>query len=901
MVWPFRKRRRTVKDDIDQPATEKAPPEQQPTSAATLPQAGPTPPIAIPRTTSKREAEELPIVEDEKTTESSLMKTKLPQDASHKENVPPSSSHNKRASSREDITALPVTRKLDSSPHLRPIDSERPHIPYNFRPYSSSQTSIQREPNMSPSSPRQPNKLQSRRSAYDSATPSRRPSSKRRKDPLREEEIRAMGAHSPIPKRPGDGPLRRDSKKMRGYGMKDAYVSLPADDDVDSNMTGVMEQRGWELGSFDLFNPRPAVRLSGTPQYVTPSSLSTPSPIAEMVRKDKEKAPVSRDRHRKRETIGVRADDLDATDLRVLMERDAKRRDKRKQEQQEKLDRKLRDRNGRNRGDSDRKKREAEEARQADKLRQADEARQAEEARQRAEEDERSRELMTSPTAVHPALRDTSAEDQSELVDVSMPEREPEVLSPVPVEQYQTPAEQPQNPFTDAAAERVTTPAVEQLPGAFSPVQTPMEEPVIETAREMPMTQTETPPLSPVRTGATASSFPKSVAASRASDFSTPPPITDQRRQSDPKPDRRAGAWATFFRRGGTNLRKASDAPPSEGSFSNTSRESMRNQPLPPHLVDTQAQTPRRKSGTPVRTQSKFREDLPEMPISPPDSRLPSPDVTNAAAAAAARRRGKTSTPVAVPEDVTMAEADQPSSFRNDTPISPSIRSNRITSMGSVDSEASWMASGAGKRHSTQSGVNRSIGSLNQRFTGSYEELGRDNDGEHFQRMTSSSPDKRSKLSSSLAALTGETPDEESDEDGVADLETPGDPITMHEGVRRKPTLVHRDPRMKSREGLLTENAGEVETPDEPGSTEPTSAATGGRGSLFGFDDAEEEPEMKRASSVDYGSKGHARQISAGSARLIQRATGGGIKEEPPLPNTSSPRTGTARLETRGT
>ncbi|KAK5165229.1 uncharacterized protein LTR77_009327 [Saxophila tyrrhenica] len=880
-IWPFRKRRRSAKDDVQQqPLSEKAQPEQPPTRAATDPSPPSTQPIAIPRKTSKR-ADEQPRAAtfDEKATEASLMRSKQAREASHKENVPPSSSY--RRHSREDITALPLSRKLDSSPHLRPIDSERPHIPYNFRPYSTSQTSIQPEPNMSPP-PRQPNKLRSRRSQYDSATPSRRQSSKRRKDDrVREEEIRAMGAQSPIPKRPGDGPLRRDSKKMRSYGIKDSYVSLPQSDDVDSNMTGIAEQRGWELGSFDMFNPRPAVRLSGTPQYIAPSSMPSPSPIAEMVERDKEKMPAKSERTRKRETIGVRADDLDASDLRMLMERDAKRREQKKKEQQEKLDRKLRNRNGRNRGDSDRKRREAEEERRED------------EAKQRAEEERRGREMLTPPTDIHPALRDRS-EDRRQLVDVPVPVPQTEPPAREGAEEYGTPAEQPENPFTDAAVEQeAATPPVEQMPGAFSPVQTPMEDPVIETAREMKMAQTATPPLSPVRTGATASSLPKSMDARRASETPLPPPpITDQRRHSDQKMERRAGAWATFFRRGGTNLRKDGTAP-SEASFSNTSRESMRNQPLPAHLVDTQAQAPRRKSGTPARTQSKFREDLPEMPISPPDSRMPSPDVTLvSAAAAAARRKARSSAPNTVPEDVTMPDADQPSSYRNDTPISPSIRSNRMMSMASVDSEGSWLASGATNRHSTQSGVNRSIGSLNQRFTGSYEELGRDADGEYFQRGQASSPDtKRTKLST-LAALTGDNvPDEESDEDGVPDLSNPSDPMTMHESVRRQPTLVHRDPRVKSREGLLTEFAG-AETP-EP---DPESAATGGRGSMFGFDTEEEGEEevveVKRAGSVDYGSRGHARQISAGSARLIGSSRGGrgeGIEEEPPVPG-STPR-----------
>jgi hypothetical protein len=92
--------------------------------------------------------------------------------------------------------------------------------------------------------------------------------------------------------------------------------------------------------------------------------------------------------------------------------------------------------------------------------------------------------------------------------------------------------------------------------------------------------------------------------------------------------------------------------------------------------------------------------------------------------------------------------------------------------------------------------------------------------------------------------------------------------------VRRQPTLVHRDPRAKSREALLTEySAGGGDTPV------PTSADTG-RGSME-FDPEEPEPQLQRASSVGYG-KGHARQISAGSAKLF---------DVPPRSPTSHPTT----------
>lgn len=328
------------------------------------------------------------------------------------------------------------------------------------------------------------------------------------------------------------------------------------------------------------------------------------------------------------------------------------------------------------------------------------------------------------------------------------------------------------------------------------------------------------------------------------------------------------GGWASFFRRGPTVRRPGesiASSPSETTSFSNISRESMRHQPLPAHLDDTQAQPrPRPKSGTPVRTQSKFREDLPEMPTPPPD--MPSGDVAQAAAAVAAARRAKRhATAVDVPRQRSETH-DAASINRNDTPVSPSTRGHGLMSesMASVGSEGSWLAS-SGKRQSAQSGISRGQGSLTKRkpeFTGSFEELGGDKDAEYFQSMAagSAAEQKRKQQRLSSPALAGATPDEESEYGDIslqeADAPT-SDPLKVHESVRRHPTIVHRDPRVKSREGLLTDyqTAEVLGGDDEEGSFEAPETP---------------EPQVRSARSVNYGSGNrHARQVSAGSAKLL--------------------------------
>ncbi|EMC91904.1 hypothetical protein BAUCODRAFT_78725 [Baudoinia panamericana UAMH 10762] len=855
--WPFKRRRSGIHDVERQPLDEK--------SQALQGKAGSPDQTSKSAGRSKRRIS----AQQEKLLEAQSTATKKRQGSDNKENVSPAAT---RRRSIEDITALPGSKRLDSSPHLRPVDLERPAIPYNFRPYSASQTSIQRLS----AEPARPRTLRSRNSGISGA-PSRRFSGRRKDATLREEELRAMSQPVSIPKRRGEGPLRTDSKKFRGLGIRGSNVSLPPQESVHSSMSGVAEQRGWEVGVWAAFNPRPAVRLSGTPQYVAPSSLPGSSRVSPQVsKKDKEKQPMSRTSARKRQTVGAQADQFDAGDLRVLMERDAKRRERREKEQQEKLDRKLRERKGRNRGDSDKSRRSAKERKQ-----------QAEEVPPLPTEDARIRQLMTPPPDTHPALRGELIRNEGEIVGLG---EAMEATSVYSRDQHQdttpeNPFEDPPPPFEDPRPAPLPPPQTAPLadleptrsiPGAFTPLESPMEDPIVSTAQAVRLSQTSTPPLSPIRTG------PPERVSSRLSQVQTPDQIdapslpTASRRTSEAR-ERRPGAWASFFRRGATTSRRPAEEEgrdsPSPLSFSNTSRESMRHQPLPAHLVGTQAQPAQlRKSGAPVRTQSKFREDLPEIPVSPPDSRIPSPDATQAAAIAAAIRRARQTPAMDVPG--ARFETPDPASInRNDTPISPDTHNNGLmsASLASVDSEASWLAS-AGKRQSMQSSISRGMGSISKRkpeFTGSYEELGGDRDAEYFKRVTPSPTMREGRRRKSSTALTGAGPDKES-EDGeeeaavAAAAVAPGaQPFTVHESMRRKPTLVHGDPRLKSREGL-TEYAAATETAEVEVEAEAEAEEGGSPKSEY----EHEESEVRSAKSVNYG-RHHARHLSAGSAKLL--------------------------------
>ncbi|KAH9845029.1 hypothetical protein Tdes44962_MAKER06951 [Teratosphaeria destructans] len=863
MVWPFKRRRK----DEDRDATGQRPPLAEkssswplspPAATATAPSAIATSPLRRRKSrkgSTRRRSRGQSAAQPEgiaPQAADAVLRSKT-QAASGKENVP-----QRRASSIEDITALPVSRTLASSPHLRPVNSDRPPIPYTFRPSTGSQTSLQKTDTKTS----RPQTLRSRLSGVDDGPPTHRRSSKRRRaeERIREEEIRTMSAPIAIPKRAGDAPLRRDSKKIRS-ARRGSHISLPPEESIHSSMSGAAEQRGWEVGTLDMFNPRPAVRLSGAPQYVPSGSVPSTSHAHRMtLQRDKMKQPETEDTLRKRQTIGEQADEFDASDLRLLLERDAKRRERKRKEQQESLDRKLRDRAGRNRGDSDRRRREAEEAQRPETA------------------EETGRTGLTLPTAVHPALRQPPVLADSEAAVLGIgtgKDADPEhghVTGLPPAEQqstadtgtylrYPQQADIPANPFADPSP--IPSPAAEsyQSIGPFTPVETPAEDPIGHTPQAVRMSITSTPPRSPGRAGQ-AELGPSSLAHFETPQDLIPPPALppESRRASDPQ-NRRPGAWASFFKRGGT-MRKPGDGTksPSEVSFTNASRESMRNQALPAHLIDSRPSPPRRTSGTPARTQSRFREDLPEMPISPPESRMSSPDVTTMAAAAAAARRARRAQPVDVPGAPERDPETDPSVInRNDTPVTPGTRHGLMSaSLASIGSEGSWLASA--KRQSGQSGISRGVGSLSRRdadFVASYEELGgTDKDAEYVSRATPSS--SLTRRISTPTALGG-APDEASEYGDAAIDAAAVEPITYHGSVRRQPTLVRRDLRTKSREALVTGYAAErAESPDD--SADQSS-----------FNDVEESPtkdQIRSARSIDYG-KGHARQMSAGSARLL--------------------------------
>lgn len=338
------------------------------------------------------------------------------------------------------------------------------------------------------------------------------------------------------------------------------------------------------------------------------------------------------------------------------------------------------------------------------------------------------------------------------------------------------------------------------------------------------------------------------------------------------------GVFASFFRRGKRRSQDQGRATPSDQiSFSNTSRESMSRQPLPAHLVATAAPPTtapvqiKRPSSVPRRTMSKFREDLPEYPLSPPDSRVQSPEVTSDSAIAGRRRRQP-------PADLRVESNSSGTGARTDSPVSPGVPNAGLMSqsLASVDSEGSWLSGKPMQRRSNKSYMRSSVSSSsavkrNEEFNASYEELGIPDD-EYFKRLTPQ-PDERRRSAHSgdkLATKASSTATAGIDVAAESDNEEPppatGRPSDEEEelvqnSVGRHPTIVHRQARVKSTEGLLSYFQAEKSSPNEPANAaEPTEEDS---------PTSESEPiTIQRAMSVDLG-KNHVRHLSAGSAKLL--------------------------------
>ena len=824
MIWPFgrkKKKKTTVDEGQAMAATLKKPPER----ARTDP--GPEISEAIGRRPSRKDSSHRP-------RSSSRKLTKRNRDSDQADQIPdvppipPRSAKRNALNEKVNVPAAEprVERDLEKPP------TDRHDVPSYYFQNPMSSSSLQ--PEKFSATPIQPT-LRAKRSTNETYMSRRKSSKKRTDDHAREQEIKAMSSSIPIPKRPASsagGLLARDSKAVpgglnRNFERPVSDVSIPLPESIHSAMSVASDQHGFKVSAFDALSPRPTIRYSGNPRQNNGSGSLRPSRTS--TRKDKQSV-IPEETVKSKKRIEELADDLDAGSLRELMERDRRRKEKSRKSEQEKLQRRLQ--------------------------RKADKQRAEAEAEGKAEEPDIGMGIA-GPSITRP---ETSREEETKTPESWLQDPSKEHL--------------PRDPFTDPIAGECTTHLEEPTP-PDEPDEP--EEPVLETAKAIRLSSASmSPPASPSLPLQAPPNMSQLADMARRSTPSIPELPESERRDSDTS-TRLATNWTRIFRRRDTRAKRTSaDRGRTPSEFSNTSRDSLPRQ-MPASAFPTRISQAR--SGTSVRTQSKFREDLPELPISPPESRVQSPEIPRDTNSPMPGQLVAASSGIPASPDQPLSEIHP--AFREEVALSrhqsirsahtPEAPSNAVLSqsLASVDSEGSWLTGRPVKRSSQPQfeSTRDSGGSLQkhlQNLRGLPDNSASGSEQEIASHLTlaQESTLEHERTGKPRQLLGAGLDDESDEEDALRSQSTslPQEEGTWHSAVGRHPTIVRQDARARSREGLLNDyQAAEESTDASPISPEEDSP-TGQASSP--------ETTFHRATSVDFG-KGHARHISAGSARLL--------------------------------
>ncbi|KAK4154538.1 hypothetical protein C8A00DRAFT_14334 [Chaetomidium leptoderma] len=667
---------------------------------------------------------------------------------------------------------------------------------------------------------------------------SRKMSSKKRRknDQQREAEIKAMSSFVPLRAATEEWmagrPLKKESRRVRaGFGVgirraeferfnRSSDISLPLPESIDSALSSDSDYISYKVSALEALAPRPTLRYTTHPRpgacaHEIPGLMRRPSQ-----QRTKLTAPIPEAALKAHKRIDNLADGLSASDLRELMERDQRRRTRKIQLEQEKLERRI--------------------ARRAEKQRVAE----AEAERHGRESPPNLERGVLGRVDAGLGIDPASAVITSSRIrhsDDSL-ERRNETMEAGDVEA----ARDGDRPTPLAAFHRVDS----------NPLQPPE---ALSELREQHVPATR----SPVSRG----SFRRKLSRSKSPQQSET--ITEQSElRLEGGPAKGPRSWTSFFKWGNKN-RRNSRGP---SSFSNTSRDSMQITPAPTPPINI---VPRHVgSGVPKRTMSRFREDLPEFPISPPMSRMQSPDAEGI--------HSMITTPTS-PHRAADETAPSPSVFRPryDTPVSEqqSVEAMRQTpstfshpdeqgvspepqamSLDSIDSEASWFSGRTAKKR-------KSSGILAHAAVLQPPRQTHESDCEHRPQHENTNDDlciTDDDYLSRLAPSHGDRSTWNRKSTGEARPSSDWGEEEAHWGSVRgqQPTVVRSQEvgRVKSREGLLKSFSEEGEG---QGTLEQVDADDNSDGS-----DGSDNVGLQRATSIDYG-KAHARRISAGSARLL--------------------------------
>ncbi|KAL2402709.1 hypothetical protein ABEF93_003658 [Exophiala dermatitidis] len=699
--------------------------------------------------------------------------------------------------------------------------------------------------------------LLAKRKGYDPSLQRRKSSKRKAEDYAREREIRAMSSPDPGLRRPvtysGSGPLRRDTKQVPGHFNRRlqrpaSEVSLPLPETIQES-EDMTNQASFKIGILAALSPRPTLTYVANPRHSTGKQPVRPKPSIQQAIDEEDVSSKKR--------IDELADELDAGGLRELMERDRRRHERKTAAERDRLHKKLQRKAERQREEELRALRSDEPA--------------AGSGRAGAEGDE----------GAERRGRRTTPSPQTDAVN---PFADPDTSQRRPVQPIRNPFEDEKDIDEKDIDIMRDSFALEEDEGPPVPVRSPLRtvSPVEIPSEQKPLQATTiSPPRSPIQRPVDRQSMSQASGLAREITPDIPENTQPYRRASD-QSSQQLSSWTSFFKRGGRRKASTTDrgrSTPSE--FSNTSRESFARKQQPPPVVVPRTFRKSDSSGVPQRTMSKFREDLPDFPISPPDSRVQSPEATNALQTSSGQQLSNLDTNSSNPALNRSAAERRPGHPMDIDSAGIALSGVALSqSLASVDSEGSWLSgkpvkgvSGGSSnptRHSQSS-------LLPQTMPGAFEteEVGLADD-DYLNRLTPG-PTRRRDSDNSISRKASSTViDLERERHQSPVPEMPPVPALQtgeekwHEGLGRQATVIRQPNRTKSTEGILrvlgtdtregsrrSSLEGQAEGDEEVGDSPATEA-----------DKAElQEAPILRARSVEY--KGHARHISAGSARLL--------------------------------
>ncbi|KLJ05495.1 hypothetical protein EMPG_11010 [Blastomyces silverae] len=682
-----------------------------------------------------------------------------------------------------------------------------PSNSHYYHPSTVSQTSLGHPPPT----------LHGRRTSTEATIFRRKSSKRRRNDVARELEIKNMTSHVTVLRRPSttaSPPMQwRESNKRGTRNIKTAHgpVSSQVSLHVDSGRSSPfdMEPCAFKISSFAALTPRPILRYAEQPRYgleIRDHSRASTSKDRRQVIPAEDLTRISR--------IHDLVDDMDASALRELMERDRRRKEMKRLADQQKLQRKLQ--------------------RRADLQR---------------EQERRNppvpSQLATSGDGVGLPASSPVPRATEKIAVAIVPDR----ISAETVEATASSESWLRDPSKESLRNTPASPKDQTLSrvNSGSAVSCSPRGRSSNISHDISMSGMSGQHSIELGHGTKAvdklgTSQAPEIARGSTADMPRNFELVEKRHSDNA--GKISTSWTAFFRRGGSRFRRANmERTKTPSEFSIPSRESFQRinqQPAPAQPIPIPDRSYLRPGMLP-RSQSKFTEHFTE-PITefPPPPGLDfqsssDPQLSSAAVGLPVAGVTANNEHYNVNRDSAVVTFEQRDYNRSSGAGSPETNAESILlahSLASIDSEGSWL-SGRPSRRLSQPPKNSSSANSTKEILDEYEEYKYRDDNDYDPQPP--------------------IPLEEDDNEEE----------TLHASVGKRALLVRPDHRPFSNNGNIVVNDNHkhlyVETEGVRADTDSPSPVS----------PLEAEPELSRATSVDLGRQ-HVRHISAGSAKLLE-------------------------------